>query len=230
MSRQHKFWCWSGHGNAKAENWPLRALDEDWAWDIRVRLRRGTKLRIWPDPPPVFVFKKVKEFTDMPCGMDSFHVVSDRLRKFLEVEAPRSAQYFPIRLQGPRAHELSQPYWAINWIRVFDCLDPQSYNVDDAGTRYVQVEIIDSSRIPGDGVLGLLGGFTVTVLIRNDLKLKLQKAGFTGLWFPRIAHSDGRNFKPFMSVDYSEVPEGEGVRAAMGEAGMKRRRKRKAPK
>lgn len=69
--------------------------------------------------------------------------------------------------------------------------------------------IIDPSRIPPDGVLGLLGEYEVVRLIRNDLRLKLIRAGFTGLEYFRIAHSNGTDFLPFMRADGTIVlPDG----------------------
>jgi len=167
----------------------------------------------WPSPPPVFTYQKVNVFEDMPWPNHSFYIASSRLRVFLESEAPGAAQYLPVRFAGPRSTTIPQKYWAMNWLRVFDCLDEASYNEDKNG-KFVEVPIIDRTRIPEDAVLGIVKGYQFEVIIRNDLRLKIEKAGLLGPQFYRIAHRDGTDFKPFMKPDHfassSEVSGGGG--------------------
>lgn len=228
MTKANQFWKFDCR--VSGCKWALQTRDEKWMWRMAMRFCQGRRLRSWPDPLPVFAYgaRYFKEFVDMPCSIDGIQIVSERLRLFLLKEAPGAAQFMPITLEGPRSSEIPFPYWIINWTKVFDCLDPQSFNVDDAGIRYVEVPIIDASRIPDDGVLGVLGEFEVVSLVRNDLRLKMIKAGFTGLEFFRIAHSDGTDFRPYMSVDWSQVPEDEGVRAAIARSKAKNAKGRKA--
>ncbi|MCW5765346.1 MAG: hypothetical protein KIT68_05165 [Phycisphaeraceae bacterium] len=139
-------------------------------------------------------------FRGLPFTVIDIYVASTPLRKFLEQEAPGACEFLPIRIQGPGIESVPHRFWAINWIRVFDCLDPRSMEQTEDGPKVV-VPIIDPSRIPPDGVLGLLGEYEVVRLIRNDLRLKLIRAGFTGLDFYHIAHSNGTDFLPFMRAD-----------------------------
>lgn len=140
-----------------------------------------------------FTYRHVDQFEDIPSvfGYGCVMLVSDRLRRFLEIEAPDAAEYLPVQIDGPRADEMPGPYWAVNMLRLFDCLDEEeSMDVDEDGKRFVQVPVVDVSRVPPDGVFGLLKGFQIVRLIRNDLRLKFKKAGFTGAWFERIAEID----------------------------------------
>ncbi|MBL8991380.1 MAG: hypothetical protein JNJ48_07350 [Phycisphaerae bacterium] len=180
-------------------------------WDAQVRLRKGKPLRAgeWPSPAPLFVYdQRPPVFEDFPVPNSDICVASDPLRAFLEREAPGACEFLPIRIQGPGIESVPHRFWAINWIRVFDCLDPRSMEQTEDGPR-VAVPVIDPSQIPLDGVLGLLGGYQVVRLIRNDLRLKLIRAGFTGLDYYSIAHRDGTDFLPFIRADGTIVlPDG----------------------
>jgi hypothetical protein len=183
---------------------PLVPVDDDWSWGMRGRLRQGTPLskREWPKTPPVFVHKS-KIMVDIPSPDRDIYIVSSRLRAFLEAEAPDAAEYYPVTLRGPGGMERHGEYWAMNFIRVFDCLDrDKSMNIRADGTPFVEMPVIDGSLIPPDGVLGLVKDFRVMRLVRNDLRLKIKKAGFTGVRFGEVAHSDGTNFKPFIKPDH----------------------------
>ena len=131
-------------------------------------------------------------------------IVSPRLRKFLEVEAPGHCQFFPVHISGPRPNDAQFDYWAINWLRAADCLDPQSYDgtFHDDGRPKVMVPIIDISRIPSDFLIGPLKNFRVQEIIRDDLRRKMRAAKFVDPWFERVAHADGRNFRPFIRPDW----------------------------
>lgn len=180
--------------------WEITCDDEAWIWPIRVRLREGKRMASgeWSVAKARFTYSQVAEFEDIPrvVGYGCMLLCSDRLRAFFEAEAPGAAEYLPIRIDGPRSREMPGPYWAVNMLRLFDCLDEkESMDVDENGKRFVQIPVVDISRVPSDGVLGLLKGYQVVRLIRNDLRLKFQKAGFTGAWFQRIAEID-RSARP----------------------------------
>jgi hypothetical protein len=194
MSRRIAYWDWNFTSDARHGRIRAVAKDDAWSWNMQVRLREGKPLpkREWPKSPPVFTYEKPPRtvFEDLLWPVRDFFLVSTRLRQFLEVEAPGAAEYLPIRLEGPRCEE-APDYWAMNFLRVFDCLDEdESMNTDETGRRFVEVPVIDPSRAPPDGVLGLLGGFTVSRIMRADLKKKYDKAGFLGGWRSPIASID----------------------------------------
>lgn len=194
-----RYWQFSVLVEGK-RRWQITCEDEGWAWSIRVRLREGKRMKSgeWSVDQARFAYSHVADFEDIPrvVGYPGIMIVSDRLRKFFETEAPGAAEYLPVRIEGPRACEMPGPYWAVNKLSLFDCLDEEeSMDVDENGDRFVQVPVVDVSRVPSDGVFGLLKGYEVMSLIRNDLRLKFQKAGFTGAWFQRIAEID-RSARP----------------------------------
>jgi len=207
MKSTDLFWTISPYGERRTL-WQMFPTDDDWSWNMGERLRKGRSMTRsqWPSPPPVWTYDKVKTFEDMPWGIRDFHIVSDRLRAFLEVEAPGAAQYMPIALRGPRQKEIPCSYWAMNFVRVFDCLDEEhSMNVDDTGRRYVEFPVIDPRRIPEDGVLGLLKEYEVDRIIRDDLRRKIIKEKFVGPQFYQIGQLDLPHTRNFKKVDWSKV-------------------------
>jgi hypothetical protein len=188
-----RFWSYCINPGRRSTRWEVEEQDEAWAWRTRVRLREGRPMGPgeWPSPPPVFVYTSVKCFEDIPWPRRvSIFIVSDRLRALLEAEAPGAAEYLPVHLQGPRSRELPGPYWVMNWVRLLDCLDEEASMDEDEKGRFVQVPVIDPSRIPPDATLGLLKGYEVVKLIRDDLRIKIEKAGLTGLKYSPIAQLD----------------------------------------
>lgn len=192
------FWQFTSSGGAVRKRWCLSFEDEPLGRRLRFRSIQGK--RMTRDEillqPPVLLYDTLR-MEDMPSVAQSVHVVSDRLRQFLEEQAPDTAEYFPVEIVGPGQDQIKTKYWAINWIAQFDCLHEQSYNEDDDG-RYVEVPIIDVSRIPQGERVGLLSGFSVVTLMREDLKKQIASLGFTGPQFYKIAHSDGTNFIPYI--------------------------------
>lgn len=126
----------------------------------------------------------------MPSVSHGHTIISNRFRQLLEAEAPGAAQYLPITIEGPDSDKIGQPYWAVNWLRVFECLDKE-HSVTDVheGVERIMFPCVDPRKVPDDGVLGLLGGYTVIVLIRDDLRKKIKAAEMTGFACGGIAHS-----------------------------------------
>jgi hypothetical protein len=206
MKRTVNFWDFANSGS---DFWYLEedAAYEDWANTTRFRAGFPMAKGEWPSPPPLFCYDSVKQFVDLP-GCLRLTIVSGRLRTLLEQLAPGSAEFLPVRLKGPRSDELPDTYWGVNWLRVIDCLHAESFNIDEQGKRYVEVPVIDPSKIPADFVLGVLEHFRVQVLVRNDLRLALKKAGVRGTQFYKVASIDRPESITWHKVDWTESDEG----------------------
>lgn len=194
MGKTTAFWKWSYTGANRHGRTLVRAVDEEWSRYKGCGLwigRRKSAKAVWQSPPPVFrILNKFKVVEDLLLAVEDYYLVSPRLREFLEKEAPGAAEFLPIRIEGPGSDRLP-PYWAINFMRVFSCLDEdESINTDETGRRFVEVPVIDPSKVPPDGVLGLLGGFQVLRLMRHDLKRKYEEQKFLGGFFSKVASID----------------------------------------
>lgn len=189
----HKFWSLTQNGGAKSRRLYVQCEQLEWSKIMRTHLWNGTPIAMyeWPEPVPVFVYTTKTVFEDMLWSSSSNEIVSDRLRHIWEHEAPGAAQYLPVQLSGPGVEECPHKYWAVLWRRQIDCLAEESFDEDERG-RFVQFCIINVARIPNDAVLGAVKDFLPQRIIRNDLKLKMKKAGIIG---PR--------FSPIVQVHHS---------------------------
>lgn len=194
MSNKNPFWSWNYTGPNKHGRTRIHAINEEWSRHKGSSLWTGEResaVRWWPKSPPIFtLLNKFKITEDLLWPTEDYYLVSLRLREFLEKHAPDAAEYLPIRIEGPGSERLP-PYWAMNFLKVFNCMDEdESINTDERGGRFVEVPVIDPSRVPPDGVLGLLGGFQVMRLMRADLKRKYEEQKFLGGFFSKVASID----------------------------------------
>ncbi len=143
-----KWWRIGGFaGTAKSGQWLLRPSDIRTYQRIESVCYRGKKVPLAKWSPPRFAYDSFDGKPDIAwdSGSGPF-VVSDRLRKFIELHAPLSGQFLPIVVDGPRRHRLDRNYWLVNWLAVWDC-QPHS-----------RVAEIDPLRIPAHHRLGIVGG------------------------------------------------------------------------
>lgn len=207
MAKRVSYWSWNYDGSNRHGRTSVTAVDEDWSRYKGCGLwigRRRSATKSWPDPAPTFkVLNNFKTIEDLLWPLEDYYLVSPRLREFLEKEAPGAAEYLPVRIEGPGSDRLP-PYWAMNFLRVFNCLDEdESINTDETGRRFVEVPVIDPLRVPPDGVLGLLGGFQVMRLMRHDLKRKYEEQKFLGGFFSKVASVDRPESVNFVMPDNS---------------------------
>ncbi len=207
MSKPITYWQLT---DRSAEFWYLTEGAGYELWGNTLRFNLGTKMNPgeWPDPPVLLVYDSHKLIVDFPGNL-GFRVVSGKMRRILEEFAPDAAEYLPIRLKGPGSDSLQDTYWAMNWLSIVDCLDERSFNVDRKGKRYVEVPVIDPKKIPPDFVLGVLEHYRLQILLRNDLRLALNKAGIRGTQFYKVASIDRPESITWKNVDWSKADEDE---------------------
>lgn len=216
-------------GRGGSRRWQIFSADEHWCNRvIGTKFWRGKPYPVdkWPSPPPLWISKKrPQRLEDMPWSVGYFYVVSTRFRAFLERESPGCAQFLPMRIEGPGAEDIKSPYWVVNWLRLFNCLDEEASMNEDEHGRYVEVPVIDPRRIPADGLIGMLKKYEVVTLIRDDLRKKIKAAGFTGPQFFDVASIDVPESINFKKVDW--VAKGKGPKPKPKETTKHRRSKGK---
>lgn len=187
MSSPPVYWNLSRAGGIKR----LVVSTGAWGWNFSVRLREARPLKKSEVPQPLeFVYKRLTTFEDMLWPDIMVLVISDRLKAFFEKEAPGVAEYWPARIVGPGSETCPHSYWLMNITKTIDCLDRDlSMNIDADGKEFVEVEVIDGASAGPDDVLGLLKGYTVCTIIRDDLRKKMKKAAFKGPQFTRLPQS-----------------------------------------
>lgn len=104
-------------------------------------------------------------------------IVSDRLRDFLEREAPDCAEFLDVNIVGPQRQSLYKNYWAVNWLHAWDCQPDKDWPQ------------FDVALIPEDGVIGVIAGrgwaISGAVIARDHLCKRMKEANFIGLRFEK---------------------------------------------
>jgi hypothetical protein len=144
---------------------------------------------------PVVKIDAPAPLEDLPWSF-KVPVVSERLRTFLENEAPGNAQFFEARIVGPKRLLPKEPYYLVNWLHVVDCIDLDKSEWDDqdpptgdpAQYDYWRI-VVDPSRVPADVFVFRLKYFHVTIVIDQRLAQKIRKQGFTGPQFYDLSRS-----------------------------------------
>lgn len=178
----HRYWIIDELGSAR-DRWLWRPSDEFGDWNLEHRREFNVDYpppTVWPTPWPVWIYDKMPAGGphDVPADVGGNVLVSERLRVFLEVHAPQQLSFYPVRVQGPGSNILGK-YFVVRFEYGWDCLHPYAWDEDENG-RFVAFPVLDRGRIPADGVIGGVKGFSVLRLMRDDLKQKILAAGFTG--------------------------------------------------
>jgi hypothetical protein len=135
--------------------------------------------------------------TDFPIVLSDWHVFSARLRGLIETEQPGDVQYLQFDLRSSlRNGTQITGYSVANHLVLLDCIDrerSESYSnwvpVNPIGDVGVEEPVLSRSRI-GNHRLFRVKGESGTVVIRDDLKRRIENAGMTGCVFERIPLSD----------------------------------------
>jgi hypothetical protein len=128
----------------------------------------------WPSPSPVFRYEEVGSKPDITEGSDAI-IVSDRLRLWLEREEPKSCQFLPLRISGPKRRTLYKRYWVVNCLNRWHCQPDPTYPE------------VDADKIPADQHLGVVTSWTREfgkhAFCSDALRRRLLKQGFVGVRF-----------------------------------------------
>jgi hypothetical protein len=172
--------------SAVPSDWQLVSPSLSSTTSNREPFRKGRMIRSWPRPYPCFTYTKIpKLFQDRPDTDDCNLVVSDRLRLLLDSLASGDLQFLPINITGPKSDELAQ-YWLVNWLTVCDCLDrPKSLRKDRIGV-YVEVPVIDTSRIEQHVKMALVKDYEVMDIVAESVVREINQHGITGFRFNKL--------------------------------------------
>jgi hypothetical protein len=198
-----KFYEWSQTpeimtGSTLVPNWQVdepHLHDEINWWD----LKRGRYLDNW-DPNTEATFSEDTDPTDFPFVELLIPICSPRLRELLKQLGVKEVQFLPIRLVGKASRKELTGYSIMNYLSVIDCLDREKSNYRIwtkenllfwekrpwmLGTfEYVQNPVLQSQKI-GDALLFRMWGWDM-VIVREDIKRAIEKAGIIGCRFTAI--------------------------------------------
>ena len=174
-----------------------------WYLDVPVD-GHGQRIGTWvfTDGQPVSVAEPLRVgFSRLGKPLDftladacSVPVVHPRVASVLKALAPGDIQTFPIQVEGQ-----PEPYVLVNVVRLLKCIDEQaSEHVEiwvpedendqpERAGEYRNVEgmRIDKSRV-GDAKLFRAWGWTLPLLVSEDIKNALEGIGATGMHFTEV--------------------------------------------
>jgi hypothetical protein len=158
-------------------------------------LKDGRRVRRPAKPPRFRIVPPLPRAEDMPwCG--AAHVVSSRLRRFLQQEAPGHAQFFKAEVTGPKKLLAMltplEPYYVVNWLHLIDCIDlkKSEYDVEhepgeEPDYTFFRLKL-DPARVPPDVLIFRLKYESTTTVIDARLAEKIRRAGFVGPQFDPV--------------------------------------------
>lgn len=142
----------------------------------------------WPPQGPIFNWtdEDMEAEIDAPFDPAGFELASDRLRAFLERQAPGHVDFLPVQMRGCGWEKLKQRYWVMHLQYHWDCVDEaESWWSDpdeDTGEREIMRGVYDPARIPTGQLLGLDKS---TLLCHRSIKRAYEAEGLTGFDFLR---------------------------------------------
>lgn len=173
-------------GTLNSGLWILTPKHGEWASRIAPRLMSGKRIaaKRWPSPAPVFTYEVCASLPDVATETyPDMWVVSDRLRRFIESTDPGSAQFFPVKVEGPGRGRLSRSFWCVNWLRAWKC-QPEE-----------EIAEIDTGAIPSGERIGVVAGsgwwYGGKVLVDGGFKREAIKNKLVGLRFSELRLADG---------------------------------------
>ncbi len=156
--------------------------------------RDGPQVDYPAEPPVVIPDKPPRPFPYDFLVFSHNWLASPSLQHFIKQQLGDAIEFYPIRASGPYAH-LLQGYRMSHCVKPWDILSKHPLQPGDKTIRAFRVGNIIPELITNDMILGHTM-YEHEWLIRNDLKLKIKKAGFTGFditqrpWMPGILQPD----------------------------------------
>lgn len=157
-------------------------------------LPRLVREQIWGQRTPIthwgdytMKLERRRSLEDMPWMICSNDTVSQRMREFLEREAPGDLQYLPIKttFRGKPVPEAT--YWVIKALRYLDCIDiaKSEYKTDEdePGRYFFQRIVFELNNIPPNVMVFRAVHDEIPLYIRTELRDKIVAAGLTGCQF-----------------------------------------------
>jgi hypothetical protein len=116
---------------------------------------------------------------------NNFHlyIISHRLKPLLEAEA--EGEYLPVSIYNHKGRVAAEDCYIANVFKAVDCVDRGQSEFTESALKPGQLSILkrlqlDRERIPPDARLFRLKDMPALLIVRGDLRAKLEEAGITG--------------------------------------------------
>jgi len=121
---------------------------------------------------------------DLQSNTLGLFIVSEALRREFAIES--AVELLPLRLLDHRGDVVSETHALANFLRPVDCVDIAASRLDFSNTHPDRVDrirglVLDEARIPPERAVFRLAQRTRTLLVRDDLRKRIEAARLTGL-------------------------------------------------
>lgn len=127
-----------------------------------------------------------KVLPDFVNGLDSFPIVSEKVKNILMQYPHDKIEFLPIEIHNHKDRVEKNPYWLLNLLDSQDCLDealskPIVNNILPDEFRMVEKLAIRPEAIHPDAVMFRIHRLKMVKLLREDVALHLEREGCTGI-------------------------------------------------
>ena len=121
---------------------------------------------------------------DLVANNFHLHIVSSRLKSLLEADA--EGEFLPVSIYNHKGRVAEEDCYIANVFTVVECVDRGRSRCIESASRPGQLSILkslqlDPQRIPADARLFRLKEMPALIIIRGDLRSRLEEAGVTGV-------------------------------------------------
>ena len=110
----------------------------------------------------------------------------------LAARSPSGLEYLPVTIFDHRRVALPEPAFVIHPIEPVDCIDLSRSRLEWSVSDPTAIEEVDhleldASKVPASRLLFRAGALKRSVIVRRELMLEIEQAGFTGVGWKKIA-------------------------------------------
>jgi hypothetical protein len=160
-----------------------------------------TRVDNWRDELVGIYRPDLVELADNPSfnfglALNSWPVVSRKMREYLEAHVPGAIQFLPFVLQALDPPRDFEGYCVAQVLRFVDCIDRKRtavredwQPVNSNGDFEIRWPVILEDRLIGQHKLFRIRGYSICIAISEELKESIQAAGFEGQRFDLLESS-----------------------------------------
>ncbi len=142
-------------------------------------------------------------------------IISIKIKNVLEENSVSKCEFLPIKIENHKGRLVEEQFFIANFLESIPCLDQENSEfvidaLDKTQMDHISRLFLDENKIPENIDLFRLSEMNTLILIREDLKLKLEEAELTGLNFIELEEY-GKQYRKL-----TEKEQLEKIREALG--------------
>ncbi len=136
---------------------------------------------------PMAIDSGIRIVDNMPNTL-GLKIISEKVKTVLEEHSTSECEFLPIKIENHKGRFVKELFYIANFLESVPCLDKDKSEfvidaLDKTQMDHISHLFLDESKIPDDFDLFRLSEMNTLILIREDLKTKLEEAELSGLNF-----------------------------------------------